>query len=421
MTAIKDIFIIPRKNAKMGYIIYAPLQNVAFFGNKKTAELVNRYIQGNEISEEDRHTAVWRYLSEIRDIQVTLPRSKTVGSETCIVIILSQSCNLACTYCYAQEARSKKTLDKGKLRIAIDFALSKSSKTVDFIFIGGGEPLLNWGLLKYAIDYIFDARKKSTQINITVTTNATLLNDERINYLKEHGAYLGISYDILPRVQNIQRPFADMNHDSFDVVDAMIKKVDDAGILYNFRSTITKLNVNLMPEMVDFVKSNYKNVNKLHFEPVLSAEDNDEDFYKEFIESFMKARRVGLKNNIRVYNSISNSLDKLNSRFCRGEFCVTPDGDIVACHRISSKGEFAYGLVDYGYIGEQVNIDQDKKSKIYNIFNAKYECCSTCFAKWHCAGGCPTERLSQTPEQRISKCDFTKSLIASLLEDRLSN
>ena len=271
-----DLFI-PRKNAKMGYIIYAPLQNVAFFGNKKTAELVNRYTQGNEISEEDRHTAVWRYLSEIMDIHVTLPKSKTVGSETCIVIILSQSCNLACTYCYAQEARSKKTLDKGKLRIAIDFALSKSSKTVDFIFIGGGEPLLNWGLLKYAIDYIFDARKKSTQINITVTTNATLLNDERINYLKEHGVYLGISYDILPRVQNIQRPFADMNHNSFDVVDAMIKKVDDAGILYNFRSTITKLNVNLMPEMVDFVKSNYKNVNKLHFEPVLSVEDNDED------------------------------------------------------------------------------------------------------------------------------------------------
>ena len=42
------------------------------------------------------------------------------------------------------------------------------------------------------------------------------------------------------------------------------------------------INVELMPEMVRFVETNYKNVKKLHFEPVLSSIDNDQAFYNVF-------------------------------------------------------------------------------------------------------------------------------------------
>ena len=243
----------------------------------------------------------------------TLPESKTIGSESSVVIILSQSCNLACTYCYAQEARSSKILSKDKLKIVIDDVLSRSLLIVDFVFIGGGEPLIAWELIKWAIKYIYDNKKNSTQVNITITTNATLLTDEKIWYLKKYNVHLGISFDILPRVQNTQRQFANLKCGSFDIVNAVIENIDNAKISYSFRSTITKLNVELMPEMVRFVETNYKNVKKLHFEPVLSSIDNDQAFYNVFIESFMKAREFGLKNGIIVYNSISNSIDKLGT------------------------------------------------------------------------------------------------------------
>lgn len=120
-----------------------------------------------------------------------------------------------------------------------------------------------------------------------------------------------------------------------------------------------------------------------------------------------------MQNGIIVYNSISNSIDKLNSRFCRGEFCVTPTGDIVACHRVTSGENF--GLFNYGHIGEEISIDPLKKERIYNFFNKKYKQCNQCFAKWHCAGDCPAQRhLSSS-----CRCKFIKSLIKRLLEERL--
>ena len=300
----KDIFIIPRKKINGEYIIYAPLQNIAFLGNKRAVEIVDKYIKGCEVTDEEKETVVWDYLTKIEAMRQTLPESKTIGSESSVVIILSQSCNLACTYCYAQEARSSKILSKDKLKIVIDDVLSRSLLIVDFVFIGGGEPLIAWELIKWAIKYIYDNKKNSTQVNITITTNATLLTDEKIWYLKKYNVHLGISFDILPRVQNTQRQFANLKCGSFDIVNAVIENIDNAEISYSFRSTITKLNVELMPEMVRFVETNYKNVKKLHFEPVLSSIDNDQAFYNVFIESFMKAREFGLKNDT-VPNSVS--------------------------------------------------------------------------------------------------------------------
>lgn len=57
-----------------------------------------------------------------------------------------------------------------------------------------------------------------------------------------------------------------------------------------------------MVDMVQFVIENYKNVRKLHFEPVASQDDNDEKYYDDFVSSFMEARKLGQKYNIVVHN-----------------------------------------------------------------------------------------------------------------------
>jgi uncharacterized protein len=416
-----EIFIIPRKDTSDEYIVYAPLQNVAFFCNQNAKVIVEKYTQGIELSTAEKETVVWNHLEQIEKIQYDLPEPKIVGSNNCVVIILSQLCNLSCSYCYAREARSKMVLNKTMLKTVIDHILLKSPTCADFVFIGGGEPLVTWNVLKWSIEYIFKVKDESTHVNITITTNATLLTCEKIDFLKKYNIQLGLSFDILPIIQNKQRVIAGSKSASFDIVNAVIKQLDEAGISYSFRSTITKLNVRLMPEMVNFVLENYKCVTKLHFEPVSSVDDNDETFYQEFVDSFMKARTIGMGNGITVYNSITTSLDKINSRFCRGEFCVTPTGAIVACHRISSEKEDLFESFNYGLVKEEISIDIDKRNDVFELFNAKQDSCSTCFAKWHCAGGCPTERLIQTHAQHSFKCQFVKDLIVRLLEERLSS
>lgn len=212
-----------------------------------------------------------------------------------LVVILSQFCNLACTYCYAQESRSKEILNKDKLKQTIDYILSQPNNNKRFSFIGGGEPTLTWELLEWAINYIDISKKDGQKVRCSITTNGTLLSDEKIKFLKEHKVHIGISFEILPEIQNVQRKYANPNLKSFDAVNATIQKLTINNISYSFRSTITKRNVGLMKEMVIFAAENYKNIKRLHFEQVTDMQDNDLKFYNDFISNFFAARKIGKK------------------------------------------------------------------------------------------------------------------------------
>lgn len=416
-----ELFIIPRNNKpEEEYLIYAPLQNIAFSTNGVGAKIVKKYIDGIELSDVEKDSVIASYIKQIEKATADIPLCKDIGIENSVVFILSQMCNLACTYCYAQKVRSKSVLSRDAAKIAIDAVAVKSSDKMSFIFIGGGEPLVTWDLLKWAINYIHHkAQECNKDVEIIITTNATLLTAEKIEFLRDKNVYFGISFDILPSIQNVQRIFPQSMEDSFEKVDAAIHKLDEENIEYSIRSTITKEHVNKMVDMVRFVIENYKNVRKLHFEPVASRDDNDEEFYDDFVRSFMEARKLGLKHGIVVHNSMSDSIDKIRTRFCRGEFCVSPTGELVACHRFSSEKDPNYTNVNYGLIHNDIYIDKEKKNQVLSLFNYKRTECASCFAKWHCAGGCVAERLVQTSSQNEAKCKYNKALILELLEERI--
>lgn len=416
-----ELFIIPRNNKpEKEYLIYAPLQNIAFATNGEGAKLVKKYIDGVEFSDVENDSVIASYIKQIEKIHTDIPRRKDIGIENSVVFILSQMCNLACTYCYAQKTRSKTILSRDILKTAIDAVSVKSTDKMSFIFIGGGEPLVTWDLLVWAINYIHHkAQECNKDVEIIITTNATLLTDEKIKFLRNKNVHLGISFDILPSIQNVQRILPQSKEGSFEKVDAVIHKLDEENIEYSIRSTITKEYVNKMVDMVRFVVENYKNVRKLHFEPVASRDDNDMKFYDNFVHSFMEARKLGQKHNIVVHNSMSDSVDNIRSRFCRGEFCVSPTGELTACHRFSSENDSNFTYLNYGLIDNDIYIDEEKKNKVLSLFNFKRTECASCFAKWHCAGGCVAERLVQTPSQNKAKCRYNKALVLELLEERI--
>lgn len=416
-----ELFIIPRKvKSEEGYLIYAPLQNLAFATNSAGAKIVEKYIDGIDLSDVEKESVIISYIQQIEKTPANIPLCKDIDIENSAVIILSQMCNLACTYCYAQKTRSKTVLSKNITKKAINAVFDKNAGKKSFVFIGGGEPLVTWDLLEWAINYIhYKANECKNDVEIIITTNATLLTDEKIEFLRDKNIHLGISFDILPSIQNVQRIYPHSDEGSFDKVNTVIHKLDEANIEYSIRSTITKEHVSKMVDMVQFVIENYKNVRKLHFEPVASQDDNDEKYYDDFVSSFMEARKLGQKYNIVVHNSMSDSVDKIRTRFCRGEFCISPTGELVACHRFSSEKDSNFHFVNYGLIDDGIYIDTEKKSQVISLFNYKRAECASCFAKWHCAGGCVAERLVQTSSQNEAKCRYNRALILEVLEERI--
>lgn len=414
-----ELFVIPVMENPGAHIIYAPLENIAFIGNERAATIINKRINGIPLTQDESKSIVGQYLKQIDAIAVTVPEQRPMGPANSVVIILSQICNLACSYCFAQQARSSKVLPLASLKASIDYIWSHAQNKAEFVFIGGGEPTVTWKELSWAIEYIDSSKPSEKEVDITLTTNATLLSEDRIRFLKEHKVSVTISFEVLPRIQNSQRKGINLKHGTFDIVDKAIKCMGKYGLLCTIRSTITRLNVDLMPEMVTFAHEHYGFIKKLHFEPVSSCDDNDEAFYQHYLSSFFEAKRIGDTFGIDVYNSVSNSINTIKSRFCRGEFCITPGGDIVSCHRLSSENVNHFETVHYGYVDDHIHIKKEEQESALALFNQKREECDDCFAKWHCAGGCPAERLIHTPEQRKLKCWFTQAIIAKTLYNKV--
>ncbi len=358
----------------------------------------------------------------LSNANVVTPTRNTSPISNSLVVILSQLCNLACTYCYAHEARSKDILDRNKLIIAYEYMLASESKHKKVSFIGGGEPMVTWDVIEWSVNYINQHKSPDDNISYSITTNATLLTEHIIQFCKDNKIHIGVSFEIIKDIQDNQRPFYKSTKSTFNVIHKNIIKLIDNKVSFGIRSTITKLNVALMPEMVNFVADNYSVLKKVHFEQVTDPSQNDSEFYSLFIDSFFQAREIGKSRGLDVYNSITNSVYRIRERFCNGEMCITPTGNIVACHRISSEKDMDYSTFCYGRINEEsISLDLSKYQSYYNFANVKRQECGSCFAFWHCAGICPMERTVLKEKQLDAKCNFTKEIVKRVLLEKIND
>lgn len=417
-----DIFIIPTLGETS--IIYSPLRGAAFYANSEATRIVEEFIESGNLPKEDKETSVSGYLHKLSHIEVEEPQKEGIHSHSSdAMFILSQICNLACSYCYAQNSRSKEILSIEKIKTVVDSVCANTDqKSKSFSFIGGGEPLATWNVFEWSVNYI----QKVTERNgfsrrIRLTTNGTLLNEERALFLRENNIVTSISFDILPAVQDTQRPFPDRRISSFEQVHNNIRMLLSNGLIPRIRSTITSRNVDLMPQMVEFVIEEYPEIKFLHFEPVTDVSDNSDDFYKAYLVSFMKAMQIAQEHGIYLNNSIIHSFKRIRTRFCHGEFCVTPSSNIVSCHRISSDRDVCFESLRYGKITDKVEIETESLNRALEIFEEKTERCSGCFAKWHCAGGCTMYRVTSTEKELLSYCAFVRNTLASFLDKKLGS
>ena len=411
-----DLFIIP---VTEGNIIYSPLRRGVFWASDNASQVAIKFLNDGklDLSSDDK---VQKYLCALSEAKVRIPVRNEIPSKNRLVIILSQICNLACTYCYAHEARSKEILSKDKLKVAYDATLADENKSKHFSFIGGGEPFVTWDIIEWSINYINSHKSNEDKVSFSITTNTTLFNEHSIKFCKEHNIHIGVSFEIVKEIQDNQRPFYKSDASTFDVIHKNLGLLIENGISFGIRSTITKLNVALMPEMVNFVADNYPNQKRLHFEQVTDPSQNNTEFYNEFVEYFFKAREIGKKRGIEVYNSISNSVFRIRERFCNGETCITPTGSIVACHRISSEKDKDYTTFNYGQIDtDSLSFDMSKYQRYLDFAHEKMPECNGCYAYWHCAGICPMERTALSREQLLTKCEFTKEIVKRILMEKI--
>lgn len=100
----------------------------------------------------------------------------------------------------------------------------------------GGEPTLMWNeIIVPLTNYI---KENNFPIDLNITTNGTLLNKERINFLKDNSIFPLLSMDGDEKTQNYNRPCQKLKENSFDLIKNNIPILLEAFPNITFRATV---------------------------------------------------------------------------------------------------------------------------------------------------------------------------------------
>lgn len=138
---------------------------------------------------------------------------KIVGTDCSQLILeLTEACNLRCKYCiYGDSNENYRTFSNKKMTFeiakkAMDMIIPIAAKKGLALTFYGGEPLIEFGLMKKCIEY-FKKNYKGEVVTINFTSNLTLMTKEIADYLYENRVSITCSLDGNKKIHNSNRVY----------------------------------------------------------------------------------------------------------------------------------------------------------------------------------------------------------------------
>lgn len=155
-----------------------------------------------------------------------------------LILEVTSACNLRCKYCIfsgnynIMRTHNTISMDFATAKKAIDMYLEMFQTGQDFnpdrtptIAFYGGEPLLNYKLIKECIEYI-ERKYRNLKVRYTTTTNGTLLTDEIIHFFKKYDVNILVSLDGPEEEHDRNRVYAN-GKGTFKDIYRNIEKLND--------------------------------------------------------------------------------------------------------------------------------------------------------------------------------------------------
>lgn len=315
---------------------------------------------------------------------------------------IAHDCNLRCGYCFAGTGdfgHDRGLMPKEVGERAVEFIIENSGprrqSEIDFF---GGEPLLNMDTVKHVVAYARRREQETGKVfKLTLTTNATLLDDEIIAFLNENNISLVLSLDGRREVHDQMRPCVS-GEGSYDDALAQIRKTVDSrnGQNYYLRGTFTAHNLDFAQDVLSMADSGFT---QLSVEPVVGK---DADYalkpehlpvlfeqYEELAEIYLQRKLAGNGFDFFHFNLDINNGPCVAKRLSgcgagHEYFAVTPAGDLYPCHQFVGRDKYLLGNVFQGVDAEkQPIIDSFRQAHVLNK-----PACRECWARFYCSGGC---------------------------------
>lgn len=399
---------------------------------------------GDRFQPQAVHNAIHELLSAraIRSVAAPVERISATPPKkriplTTLVLNVTSKCNLACTYCYeygedrvVEPSKKPRFMTEETARQSVDFMFAEAgdNKTVHLTFFGG-ETLLNYKVLRSALAYARErAASLGKEVDVSLTTNATLLRDEVIDWIVDNDVGVTVSIDGDREQQNRHRVFHN-GKGSYDVIrphiESLLQKhrrrpvgarvtlthdnLDVIGIFRHLRGELGFWEVGFAPVTTSW-RRDYA-IEEAGFEQMLFA---FQTLAREYLATTLEGRHHGFSN-------VRDTVEEIHKGMSKAYPCgaglgllgVATDGDVALCHRFAGSDSHKLGTVFDG-VDHSVQDDYLVKHHIANKTD-----CSQCWARPICAGGCYHEaqtRYGSTEKPNLHYCEWIRRWTHTCLE-----
>lgn len=361
-----------------------------------------------------------------------------------IVLVISQACNMGCKYCYAQEG----SYGEEKLSLMSFETLKKTIEKVIEIYpdgvsriqFFGGEPLINFALMKKAVPWIlqyFEDRGLESP-SFTIVTNGTLITSEVHDFFNRYGVNVTVSIDGNKVVNDTNRVFKSTGLGTYDCITNNLKLMNkDRRYILMLEMTVDRSNFLQCKEndgrLLDIEDLLEFKPDLFHIVPAIWPKghscsfDTAENFalMKEYFINISRfaAKQFGSDRPVNVIKmaDMARSIIRKRKRdlLCGAgidQFSVDVNGDIYPCFAFIGQSDFKMGNV---FEKENTLYQKVRKRCSNNTFRSIDECkqcwanglCSNCIGNSYLVNGqidkpikelCTVQKA--TLEQAILSC-----------------
>lgn len=371
------------------------------------------------------------------------------GNLHMLTLQVTQNCNLRCKYCvysgsYINRQHNNKRMSFETAKKAIDYYITHSTQSPKLRFgFYGGEPTLEMDLIRKCVGYIRQ-QAPDRLVEFNLTTNATILNKEFMQFFADNNFFLTISLDGSKEIQDKNRVYAESGKGTFDKVIGNIR-----WIRKEFPEYLDNIHFNMVMDPADgYTASNLffltdESVKGIY---VNATEKNDFNYKDKYIKTSnyysnrsyeqFKAIANYYRNFpedisplvegylVTIKKNIADVLKPDETNFSEGHpggpcvpglqrLFVNADGNLYPCERVNETSEIMkIGTLDDG-------IDLEKVKYLLNVGKVTEDACKKCWAFRFCTA-CAVyadEGDYLSAEKRMNRCADIRSSVASYFKE----
>lgn len=375
---------------------------------------------------------------ELRDYKDHLNQAPSLH-----IFVVTTACNMRCVYCQANSGQNRPThvMDIQTARKAVDFALQSPNPSLTFEF-QGGEPLLNFEVIRFITEYAL-ANKKDKEITFSIVSNLLLLSDEMIEFFKKYHFGVSTSVDGPDAVHNINRFLPD-GSGTLDLLTGQLTRLRKAGIFPGAIQTTTRHSLDYPEEIVRAYRD--LGFERIFIRPLTPLGKADKNWQKigyspdQFLNFYEKALneiiRLNESGHLMVEDHAAILLKKINRVPMNymelrspcgagiGQLAYYPDGNIFTCDEGRMVYESGSDIFKVGHVNDPsfAKTIQNSICKTMCIASTleSLPSCTDCVYQPYC-GTCPVINYAETKdliekEPGGYKCRIYKGLLDLIFE-----